>query len=68
MRKIRVKIVRGNEGYSLQLVDRNGTGTRYAGPKAWGNPTNIPLCEWEFDVEDFIKNIKENSFLEKEGE
>ena len=65
MSKIRVKIVKGNEGYSLQLVDRNGTGIRYAGPKAWGNPTNRPICEWEFDVEDFIENIKKYSFSEK---
>ena len=62
MKKVIIKIVKGSEGYSLQIVDKNGSGYRYAGPKAWGNPTNIPTCEFEVELEDFIKHLKMESY------
>ena len=65
MKKVIIKIVKGSDGYSLQIVDKNGSGTRYAGPKAWGNPTNIPTCEFEVELEDFIKCLENESFEEK---
>lgn len=62
MKKVTIRIVKGNEGYSLQIVDKNGNGYRYAGSKAWGNPTNIPTCEFEVELEDFIKCLKDESY------
>ena len=62
MKKVIIKIVRGSEGYSLQVVDRDGSGYRYAGPKAWGNPTNVPTCQFEVELEDFIKCLKDNCY------
>ena len=64
MKKVTINLVNGNEGYSLQVTDKEGNGYRYAGPKAWGNPTNIPTCSFEVDLEDFIKCLKQNSYEE----
>ena len=30
MKKVIIKIVRGSDGYSLQVVDKDGSGYRYA--------------------------------------
>ena len=62
MKKVIIKIVRGSDGYSLQVVDKDGSGYRYAGPKAWGNPTNVPTCQFEVELEDFIKCLKDNCY------
>lgn len=62
MKKVTIKIVKGSNGYSLQIVDRDGSGYRYAGPKAWGNPTNKPTCEFEVELEDFIKHLEMESY------
>lgn len=64
MKKIIIRLVKGSEGFSLQLSDKNGNGYRYAGPKAWGNPYNIATAEFEVDLEDFIKSLKENAYEE----
>ena len=55
MRKVIIDFVRGSEGYSLQVVDKNGSGERFAGPKAWGNPYNKPTASFEVDVNEFIE-------------
>lgn len=57
MKKVLIGFVKGNEGYSLQIYNKEGNGLRYAGPKAWGNPYNVPTEEFEVDVEDFIKEL-----------
>lgn len=67
MKKIVISLVRGSEGYSLQLTDKNGNGCRYAGPKAWGNPYNKPTAQFIVDTEDFIKCIEQNSYEEEEN-
>lgn len=64
MKKVIIKIVKGSDGYSLQIVDKDGNGYRYAGPKAWGNPTNIPTCEFEVELEDFIKHLEMESYID----
>jgi len=58
MNKIKVELVHGNSGYSLQMVNKEGTGIRIAGEKAWGNPYNIPTASFEIDVDELIKTIK----------
>lgn len=69
MKKVRIAFVKGNEGYSLQIWDKDGSGYRYAGPKAWGNPFNKPEKVFEVELEDFIKCLKQNSYevLESKG-
>lgn len=67
MKKTIVRVVRGSEGYSLQVVDEEGNGERFIGPKAWGNPCNKPTCEFEVDVEEFIKCLERNSFEKQKG-
>ena len=64
MKKVIIRIVKGSEGYSLQIIDKKGNGYRYAGPKAWGNPTNIPTCEFEVELEDFIKYLEMDSYID----
>lgn len=64
MKKVRLAFVKGSEGYSLQITDNNGSGYRYAGPKAWGNPTNIPTSEFEVELKDFIKCLQDNAYEE----
>lgn len=71
MKKVVIRLVRGSEGFSLQVTDKNGNGYRYAGPKAWGNPYNKATAEFIVDVEDFIKCLLQNSYednLESKGE
>lgn len=63
MKKAIIRIVKGSEGYSLQVVDKDGSGYRYKGPKAWGNPYNTPTCEFIIDdIEDFYECLKQNSY------
>lgn len=62
MKKVQIAFVKGNEGYSLQIWDKDGSGYRYAGPKAWGNPYNKPEEVFEVDLEDFIKCLQHNSY------
>lgn len=59
MKKIIINLVKGSDGYSLQITDKQGNGYRYAGPKAWGNPYNEPTASFEVELEDFIKCLKE---------
>lgn len=71
MKKVQIALVNGSEGFSLQIWDKDGSGYRYAGPKAWGNPTNKPTAKFEVELEDFIKCLEQNSYeedLENEGE
>ena len=64
MKKVQIAFVKGNEGYSLQIWDKDGSGYRYAGPKAWGNPYNNPEKVFEVELEDFIKCLQQNSYEE----
>lgn len=69
--KVQIAFVKGNEGYSLQICNKDGSGYRYAGPKAWGNSYNKPEKVFEVDLEDFIKCLQQNSYeedLESKGE
>lgn len=70
MNKVMINLVKGSDGYSLQITDKEGNGRRYAGPKAWGNPYNKPTASFEVELEDFIKCLKDNSYEvgEKEHE
>lgn len=69
MKKVKISIVKGNEGYSLQIKDNDGCGCRYKGPKAWGNPYNVPICEFVIDdIEDFYEMLRLNSYEDKVGE
>lgn len=62
MNKVTINLVKGSDGYSLQITDKDGNGRRYAGPKAWGNPYNKPTASFEVELEDFIKCLKDNSY------
>lgn len=62
MKKVIINLVKGSDGYSLQIISKNGGGYRYAGPKAWGNPYNEPEASFEVDLENFIKCLKEYSY------
>lgn len=62
MNKVIINLVKGSDGYSLQITDKQGNGTRYAGPKAWGNPYNKPTASFEVNLEDFIKCLENNSY------
>ena len=62
MKKVMINLVKGSDGYSLQITDNDGNGRRYAGPKAWGNPYNKPDASFEVELEDFIKCLKDNSY------
>lgn len=64
MKKIRVALVKGDEGYCLLITDKSGNGYRIAGPKAWGNPTNIPTEEFEINADELIKAINNNCYEE----
>ena len=65
MSKVKVNIVAGNSGYSLQVVDEKGNGNRVAGEKAWGNPHNTPTASFVLDTEEFIDAINTASYSEK---
>lgn len=61
MKKVEIALVRGSDGFSLQIWGKGG-GYRYAGPKAWGNPFNKPTAKFEVDLEDFIKCLNDNAY------
>ena len=63
-KEVEIAIVKGNEGYSLQIWGKSG-GYRFAGPKAWGNPLNKPLVTFKVDLEEFIKELNIQAY-EKE--
>jgi len=65
MKKIMLAFVTGNEGPSLQIYQPNGSGYRFAGPKAWGNPYNKASAEFEVDVEAFKKALDEYAYETK---
>lgn len=65
MRKVEIAVVRGREGYSLQIWGKSG-GYRFAGPKAWGNPYNKPTASFVVDLEEFIKELNIQAYEEKE--
>lgn len=48
---MKIDIVKGNEGYCLNLVDENGNGQRILGSKPWGNFYNVPTYSFEVDKE-----------------
>ena len=62
MKKVIINLVKGSDGYSLQITNKQGNGYRYAGPKAWGNPYNKPTASFEVELEDFITCLKDNSY------
>ena len=68
MKKVIINLVKGSDGYSLQITDKQGNGYRYAGPKAWGNPYNEPTASFEVNLEDFIKCLENNSYVVDEVE
>ena len=68
MKKVIINLVKGSDGYSLQITDKQGNGCRYAGPKAWGNPYNEPTASFEVNLEDFIKCLENNSYVADEVE
>lgn len=59
-----VNLVEGNNGYSLQIVDENGSGYRIAGPKAWGNPLNKPTASFIINADELINAIISNCYEE----
>ena len=68
MKKVIINLVKGSDGYSLQITDKQGNGYRYAGPKAWGNPYNEPTASFEVNLEDFVKCLENNSYVADEVE
>lgn len=57
MKKVKIHIVNGSDGYSLQVVGEN-IGIRALGPKAWGNPYNKPSIVFDnVDAEQLCKDI-----------
>lgn len=68
MKKITIDLVSGNSGYSLQLKDKEGNGERYIGPKAWGNPYNVPMASFEVDLEDFKRALERNAYEIEESD
>lgn len=47
-----LNIVKGNEGYCLNLVDDCGDGERILGCKPWGNPFNTATFSFELSKEE----------------
>ena len=62
MKLIRINLVRGSDGFSLQILNDNGSGYRIAGPKAWGNPYNKPTAEFVLDVDELIETINKLAY------
>ena len=63
-KKVKINLVHGSDGYSLQITNKEGNGYRFMGPKAWGNPCNVPTASFEVNLEDFIECLKQNSYEE----
>lgn len=64
-KSIKIDIVKGREGSSLQIKDNDGNGYRIAGPKAWGNPYNQPAHSFTINSKEIIESIVNYSYLEK---
>lgn len=64
-KSIKIDIVKGREGSSLQIKDNDGNGYRIAGPKAWGNPYNQPAHSFTVNSKELIESIVNYSYLEK---
>ena len=58
MKKVIINLVKGSDGYSLQITDKQGNGYRYAEPTA----------SFEVNLEDFIKCLENNSYVADEVE
>ena len=61
MKLVKIAVVQGAEGPSLQVLGEHG-GERVAGPKAWGNPYNKPIAEFEVDAKELVRVIRENAY------
>lgn len=61
MSKIRIDLVKGAEGYSLQVQGLQ-YGYRIAGPKAWGNPYNKPTASFEINADELISCIQSHQY------
>lgn len=61
-RKVKINLVDGSSGYSLQITDKEGSGYRLAGPKAWGNPYNKPTASFEVNVKELLDCVMHNSY------
>ncbi len=59
MKKVKIHIVNGSDGYSLQVLELDeSSGIRALGPKAWGNPYNKPTIVFDnVDAEQLCKDI-----------
>jgi len=62
MNKVIINIVKGSDGASLQVIDKEGCGFRVAGPKAWGNPYNKPTHTFEIDADELVRFIDSCKF------
>lgn len=52
---IYLNIVKGNEGYCLNLVDNSGNGERILGCKPWGNPFNKPIYSFKLNKDELTR-------------
>ena len=57
---VRVAVVCGADGASLQVLD-DGGGVRVAGPKAWGNVFNRPSVEFVVLADELVKAVLEHA-------
>ena len=57
-----MNFVHGSDGYSLQIVNKDGCGERVAGNKAWGNPYNKPTASFTVESDELIRVINGSSF------
>lgn len=64
--KVKIAFVKGNEGYSMLVTDKDGNGYRIAGPKAWGNPTNIPTADFTINSKEIIDTIINRSYTDEQ--
>lgn len=63
---IMLHVVKGRDGYCLNLFDKKGSGWRIAGVTPWGNPTNIPLVSFKIDYDALVKMGEQVCFEEDE--
>ena len=59
-RMIKLQVVKGPEGYSLQTFDNRSSGKRVAGPKPWGGGEVVHTFECE--IERLIHAIRANGY------
>lgn len=66
-RYVNVNVVKGSEGFSLQIYNNNESGSRVHGPRAWGNPYNRPYIKFEnVDADELIEAVLWNQYEIKE--